>query len=384
MKIASIELVNVNIPLKPSDLPKPVGRNYGCFMLVRIKTDNGLEGIGDGYYGNSAPGVAATILETLAPEIMGRDATAVGGLYERMYRAGFYSGRIGIYSYAMSAVEMALWDLLGKYLGAPVYTLLGGLANRAVAPYPTLRAVMDEREERKAPVYASLQTFQTPEEVGVVAKAAAEEGFKSVKLHQVDLASVKAAREAVGGEIEITMDVNGVFNTVEAERFARRLSEYNVGWFEEPIWPPDDYSALARLRRRSPLPIAGGENESTIYGFERILEAKAVDILQPEMLSVGGLLEMYKVIGMAQARNVPVAPHGFKFGPVLAATLNLSLLSSNIFTTETPWFKLEANLFKKGPQIINGWAFPSDLAGLGFEIDEDVVKEYRIKKFPKK
>jgi L-alanine-DL-glutamate epimerase-like enolase superfamily enzyme len=384
MKIANIELINVNIPLAPSDLPKPVGRNYGCFMLVRIKADNGLEGIGDGYYGNSAPGVAATIRETLAPEIIGRDATAVGGLYERMYRAGFYSGRIGIYSYAMSAVEMALWDLLGKYHKAPVYALLGGMVNRAVAPYPTLRAVVDEREEKKVPVYASMQTFRIPEEVGVVAKAAVDEGFKSVKLHQVDIPSVKATREAVGDGIEVTMDVNGFFNSLEAERFARRLAEFDVGWFEEPIWPPDDYRALAQLRRRSPVPIAGGENESTTYGFERILETEAMDILQPEILSVGGLLEMYKVIAMAQARNVPVAPHSFKFGPVLAATLSLSLLSSNVFTTETPWFKLEANLFKKGPQIVNGYACLSDLPGLGFEIDEEVVKEYRIEKFPKK
>ena len=384
MKISSIELVNVNIPLAPSDLPKPVGRNYGCFMLVRIKTDKGLEGIGDGYYGNSAPGVAATIRETLTPEIMGREATAVGGLYERMYRAGFYSGRIGIYSYAVSAVEMALWDLLGKYHGVPVYELLGGMVSRAVAPYPTLRAVMDEKEEKKVPVYASLQTFRTAEEVGLIAKAAVEEGFKSVKLHQVDIPSVRVTREAVGDGIEVTMDVNGVFNSLEAERFSRQLAEFNIGWFEEPIWPPDDYRALAQLRRRSPVPIAGGENESTVYGFERILEAEAVDVLQPEILSVGGLLEMYKVLAMAQARSLPVAPHNFKFGPVLAATLNLSLLSSNVFTTETPWFKLEANLFKKGPQIRNGWACLSDLPGLGFEIDEEVVKEYRIEKFPPK
>jgi len=384
MKISSIELVNVNIPLAPSDLPKPVGRNYGCFMLVRIKTDKGLEGIGDGYYGNSAPGVAATIRETLTPEIMGREATAVGGLYERMYRAGFYSGRIGIYSYAVSAVEMALWDLLGKYHGVPVYELLGGMVSRAVAPYPTLRAVMDEKEEKKVPVYASLQTFRTPEEVGLIAKTAVEEGFKSVKLHQVDIPSVRVTREAVGDGIDVTMDVNGVFNSLEAERFARQLAEFDIGWFEEPIWPPDDYRALAQLRRRSPVPIAGGENESTVYGFERILETEAVDVLQPEILSVGGLLEMYKVLAMAQARSLPVAPHNFKFGPVLAATLNLSLLSSNVFTTETPWFKLEANLFKKGPQIRNGWACLSDLPGLGFEIDEEVVKEYRIEKFPPK
>lgn len=384
MKISDIELINVLIPLTPSHLPKPVGRNYGAHMIVRVKCDNGLEGIGECYCGNATTAVAAVIRDTLASEIIGHEATNVAGLYERMVRSGFYFGRGLVYSCAVSAVEMALWDIVGKHFGASVHALLGGMVKRAVGPYPTLRAIVNETEEKSVPAYASMQTFSTPEEVAVIALEAVKAGFKSVKLHQVDLASVKTTREALGDEVEITMDPNGYFNTLEAERFAKSLAEYNVGWLEEPIWPPDDYKALAHLRRRSPIPIAGGENESTIFGFERIFEVEAFDILQPEVLVVGGILESFKVFSMAQARNIPIAPHNFRFGPVLAASIHLSLLFPNVVMLETPWFKLETDLLKEGPVISNGYAKLPERPGLGILVDEDVIKEYRVKEFPRK
>jgi L-alanine-DL-glutamate epimerase-like enolase superfamily enzyme len=384
MKIRDIELVNVNIPVAASNLPKAVGRNYGCYMLVRVKCDNGMEGVSDAYYGNSSSAIAAVIKDALAPELIGQDPTNVAGLYERMYRAGFYSGRMGIYFYALSAVEIALWDITGKHYGAPVHALLGGVAKRTVAPYATLRAIIKEEEDDTVPAYASMQTFETPEEVGMIARLAKNVGFKSVKLHQVDIESVRAAREAVGDDVEVTMDVNGFFNPLDAVNFSKQLAKYNVGWFEEPIWPPDDYRALSQLRQRSTVPIASGENESTIYGFERLFEADCVDIIQPEVLVTGGILESVRVFSLAQARNIPIAPHNFKFGPVLAATIHLSLLFSSVITMETPWFKLEADICKVGPTINNGRAKLSGKPGLGIEIDEDVVKEYRIEKFPRK
>jgi L-alanine-DL-glutamate epimerase-like enolase superfamily enzyme len=117
----------------------------------------------------------------------------------------------------------------------------------------------------------------------------------------VDIESVRAAREAVGDDVEVTMDVNGFFNPLDAVNFSKQLAKYNVGWFEEPIWPPDDYRALAQLRQRSAVPIASGENESTIYGFERLFEADCVDIIQPEVLVTGGILESVRVFSLAQA-----------------------------------------------------------------------------------
>lgn len=384
MKISDIEVINVLIPLAPSDLPKPVGRNYGAYMLVKVQCDNGLEGWGEGYCGNSTTAVAALIRDLLAPEIVGQEAKNVGALYERMYRAGFYSGRIGVTTYAISALEMALWDILGKSLHAPIHALLGGPVQRKVAPHPTLRALISEAKENQVAAYASMQTFKTPEEAAVIATEAVKTGFRSVKLHQVDIESVRATRQCVGDEIEVTIDVNGFFNSVEAERFAKQSAEYQLGWLEEPIWPPDDYHAHARLRQRSPVPIAGGENEATIFGFERILKVEAFDILQPEISRLGGVLESYKVYSMAQAKNIPVSPHNFRFGPGFAATAQLSFLFPNVISMETPWFRLEADILKEGPKISNGYIRLADLPGLGMVIDENVVHKYRIKEFPRK
>jgi L-alanine-DL-glutamate epimerase-like enolase superfamily enzyme len=384
MKISKIELLKINIPLAPSDLPKPVGRNYGAFLLVRVKCDNGLEGLGEGYFGNATSAVAALISDMFAPEIISQEATDIGGLYERMYRSGFYFGRIGVNSCAISALEMALWDVVGKFYGAPVYRLLGGSGRGTVAPYPSLRPLELEAEEKGIPAYASMQSYRTPEEVAAVALAAVKAGYRSVKLHQVDIESVKATRQAVGEDVEITMDPTGFFSPLEADRFARKLAEYHVGWLEEPIWPPDDYRALGWLRQRSPVPIAGGENEYTIWGFERLFEANAVDILQPEVANLGGILESFKVYAMAQSRNIAVAPHNFRYGPVLAASAHLSLLFPNVISLETPWFQLEANPLKKGPEIIRGEVRLAEAPGLGIELDEDVARTYAVETFPRK
>jgi L-alanine-DL-glutamate epimerase-like enolase superfamily enzyme len=384
MKIEKIELQNVLIPMAASGLPNSVGRNYGAYMLVRVKCDNGLEGFGEGYYGNATSAVAAIIRDVLAPEIIGQEATNINSLYERMYRAGYYFGRVGLNTFAIGVLEIALWDIVGKHLGAPIYSLLGGTAKEIGPPHPTLRFLFHEVENNIVPVYGSLQPYRTSVEAAAAAVEAVKAGFKSVKLHQVDLESVKTTREAVGKDIEITIDPTGYFNPLEAERFAKSLAEYNVGWLEEPIWPPDDYPALARLRNRSPVAIAGGENEFTIWGFERILEAEAVDILQPDVLRLGGIMESVKVYSKAQSRNILIAPHNFRYGPVLAASAHLSLVFSNVIALETPWVQLEANLLKDGPEISQGHIKLTKLPGLGIIVDEDVVKEYRVEIFPRK
>lgn len=385
MKITHLELNNVLIPLASSNLPKPVGRNYGAYMIVRIKCDNEIEGIGEAYCGNGTSAVASVIRDMIFPEIVGKDPTKISELYERMIRSGYYFGRGLIFFYAVSAVEIALWDIFGKIKGLPIYSLLGGTAKGSIAPYPTLRAILDkEEEDNKVPIYASLQTFKNPEEVAIVAKEAVKSGFKSVKLHQIDLGSVKETRKVLEDDIEITVDPNGYFNFIEAEKFIKELSKYNVGWVEEPIWPPDDYKSYCYLRKRSTIPIAGGENESTIWGFERIFQNKAFDIIQPEILAVGGILESFKVFSIAQARNIPIAPHNFRFGPVFSAIIHLSLLFPNVIILETPFFNLEANILKMGPEISQGYAKIQGLPGLGIILDEDVIKDYRINEFPRK
>ncbi len=382
MKIVDIELINLLIPLKASTLPKPVGKDYRAHMLVRVRCDNGLEGFGEGFWGNATTAVTAVIRDMLASEIIGREATNVAGLYERMYRSGLYFGRVGITSCAIGALEIALWDIVGKHFGAPVHVLFGGSVRPMPPPFPTLRALVGEIGEKGVAAYASMQWYKTPEEVAAVATEIVKAGFKSVKLHQVDIASVKAAREAVGDNVEIAIDTTAYFNPLEAERFVRSLADLNVGWLEEPIWPPDDYQALARLRRRSPVPIAGGENEFSILGFTRILDDEAVDILQPDVVNTGGLMESFKVYSIAQSRNVRITPHNSRYGPAHAASAHLCFLFPNVIALETPWTQLEANLLREGPKVSDGYVRMTGKPGLGIVIDEEVIKEYRVEEFP--
>lgn len=382
MKIVNVALEKIFIPLAPG-LPEPTGRHYGGHMLVRVRCDNGLEGVGERYCGNATSAVAAVIEDMLAPALIGQEAADVAGLYERMFRSSFYFGRGGIVLNAISALEIALWDILGKHLGVPVYALLGGSVRQSMASFPSLQSLMRKEDKELAPAYASMQTYKTPDDVAEAAMKAVEAGFRSIKLHQIDIESVKATREAVGDEIEISIDPTGRFNPLEAENFAKKLAEYNVSWLEEPIWPPDDYCALARLKSRSPIAIAGGENEGTVWGFRRILDAQAVDILQPEVANMGGILESLKVYALAQSHNIPIAIHNFKYGPVLAASAHLALLFPNVIWLETPWFHLEADILKVAPEISNGHVKLTRKPGLGIEVDEDVIREYRVEVFPR-
>src|SRR5262249_43839316 len=144
------------------------------------------------------------------------------------------------------------------------------------------------------------------------------------KLHQTDVESVRAARAEVGDGVELMLDTNCPWSADEAVAMARVLAPHRLFWLEEPVWPPEDYSGLARVAAATETPIALGENESTLFGFRAIIEQRAGDILQPSITKVGGISEFKKIAVLAQAAGVPIAPHSFYFGPGLAATLHVA------------------------------------------------------------
>jgi len=195
---------------------------------------------------------------------------AIEALVDLMHRATMIYGRRGLAMFAISGVEIALWDLLGKLRGAPVYELLGG----AVRP--------------RLPVYASLLRYDSPAAVAEACRHFVSQGFRMLKLHQTDVASVRAAREAVGPEVELMLDTNCPWTPLEAVAMARALAPYRLFWLEEPVWPPEDYAGLARVAADTETPIALGENESTLFGFREIVRQRAGDILQPLAAGVIG------------------------------------------------------------------------------------------------
>jgi len=351
------------IPLKESEPLSAYPKRRSVHILVEVTTDEGISG-----YGEAIPytygAVGGHIEHQLKPLLIGEDPMQVERLWNKMYHISFGHGIMGISIHALSAVEIALWDIIGKKRRLPVYEMIGGLAK------PKVKA------------YASLMEYKKPEEVAKISQRWVEEGYTGIKLHQGKddgVICTKAVRDAVGDDIDIMLDVNGAWTPGQALKAVRQLERYNLTWLEEPIWPVHDYASLAWLRTKTDIPIAGGENEYTIHGFKKIVEAKPYDLLQPDVIMTGGISSMRKIFALAEAWNLDVATHSFFFGPGIPASVHLSLSNVRNEWVEINAVPLEAYFIQPAYRPERGWLTAPDKPGLGFEVDWDVVKKYTIK-----
>jgi D-galactarolactone cycloisomerase len=358
MKITTIEAICLAIPMKPLDPPSPWTSATRKQIIVRVKTDAGLTGVGEAFAYGAPLAVCNVIEESLAPLLIGQDPQRIDYLADLMHRGTMIYGRRGLAMFAISGVDIALWDLLGKLLGAPVHALLGGATRQTL------------------PVYASLMRYDSPKDVAGACKYFVAKGFTMLKLHQTDVASVRAAREAVGPTVELMLDVNCPWTPAEAVAMARALEPYRLFWFEEPVWPPEDYTGLAEVARQTDTPIALGENESTLYGFREIIERRAGDILQPSITKVGGITEFKKIAALAQAANMPIAPHSFYFGPGLAATLHVAATWGGPVPVEFPTGEHETSFLARPIQARDGRVDVPSGPGLGVEINEEAIRRH--------
>src|SRR5262245_39544707 len=344
--------------MKPTDPPSTWRAGTRKQIVVRVATDEGLTGTGEAFAYGAPLAVCAVIEESLAPLLVGQDPSRIEALVDLMHRGTMIYGRRGLAMFAISGVEIALWDLLGRALGAPVHALLGG----AVRP--------------RLPAYGSLLRYDSPADVARACAHFASRGFRMLKLHQTDVASVRAAREAVGPDVELMLDTNCPWSPAEAIRMARALAPFRLFWLEEPVWPPEDYAGLAQVRAAIDTPIALGENESTLFGFREIVERGAADILQPSITKVGGISEFKKIAALAQAANLPIAPHSFYFGPGLAATLHVAATFGGALPVEIGTGELETPFLTRPLEARDGWIEVPSGPGLGVEINEEAVRRY--------
>jgi L-alanine-DL-glutamate epimerase-like enolase superfamily enzyme len=356
--VTDVRAVTLAVPLAAMTPPSPWSAGTARQVLVRVTTDSGLIGWGECFAYGAPLAVANVVDEALAPLLVGEDPSAIEALTRRMHQALMIWGRRGLGMFAVSGVELALWDLLGKARGVPVYALLGG----RVAEH--LRA------------YASLLRYDTPADVARVCAAVVAEGYTAVKLHQTDVDSVAAARAAVGPSIDVMLDTNCPWSVEDAIAMGRRLAPYDLRWLEEPVWPPEDYPGLARVRAALPMPIATGENDSTLHGHAAIVAAGATDVLQPSVTKVGGLGEMKKIAALAAAHGVTLVPHSYYFGPGLAATLHFAASTPGVPYVEMPPGRLEAPLTPGPLQVTAGRVTVSDRPGLGADPDPEVIARY--------
>ena len=331
-----------------------------------VSTDEGITGYSETVItGYPEAVIRAFIEEWVKPLLVGENPMNVERLWEKVYRRslGHNNNRKGAGITALGAVEIALWDIIGKVRNLPVYEMIGGLC------------------KNKIKAYASLMGYDTPMEVAETALRCVDEGYTAIKLHQMQntISSVKAVREAVGDKITLMLDVSGAWNPRQAVENAKKLEQYNIFWLEEPIWPVDDYNGLAYLRERTGIPIAGGESENTHYGFKELITGNAVDIIQPDVAAAGGIMTCRKIFALAEAWNLQIALHSFTFGPALAAAAHLSLSNTRSEYIEVCASPMEEYYMQPPLRQENGYLTLTDKPGLGIEIDEKVLKKYSVR-----
>jgi len=366
MKIASIESIPLRIPFTAGGRSDAAvwgkaGLETVDSLIVKVTTDTGVVGWGESFGFNVIPAVKAAIDTALAPDMIGRDATQVEKLMLDLQKKFHVFGRSGAFIYGLSAIDIALWDIAGRVVGQPVHQLLGG--SDAVS----------------LPAYASLIRYSDPELVRKNVRRALDSGYRHLKLHEIDIDCIRAAREEAGDDIGLMLDVNCPWSVREALDMAEQLRPLNPRWLEEPVWPPENYSGLAQVRQQGGIPVAAGENASTLMDFQHLLEAGAVDFIQPSPAKMGGLTELRKVFALANAHNVTVMVHSFYDGPGLLANVHASAaLGGRGAMVEWRYFDLEAQLY--GDAIIpkNGAMAVPQGPGLGLEPDADVIREYRL------
>ena len=349
------------------------------YIFVKLQTDAGIEGLGESTVEWNEKAVVAA-LEELGEFLIGRDPFATDHLVSLMHRNSYWRTGVVLRS-ALSGMEAALLDIKGKALGVPVYELLGG------------------KHRDTVPCYGNgwFAGASTPQDFAAKAAEAVKMGFKGLKWDPFGAAYlemdkparnrtieiVEAVRAAVGPDIDLMIEVHGRLNVPTAIAMARALAKFEPRWFEEPV-PPESIDALADVRAASPIPIATGERYFEPERFMELIYKRAVDILQPDVGHVGGMLEAQKIAAMGHARFLPVAPHN-PTGPVMnAMTLQFAATIPNFCILETiavdvPWRR---EIVRESLSFTNSEITIPNLPGLGLELDEEACARHPYVRHP--
>ncbi|NIO38766.1 MAG: mandelate racemase/muconate lactonizing enzyme family protein [Burkholderiales bacterium] len=364
MKIADIETIEVHVPYTAGPASQTStwgGKEWPTAdaLLVKVTTDAGIVGWGEAFGYNVIPATRVVVNELIAPICIGASADDIDSLMADLYRKLHIFGRGGPVVYALSGLDIALWDIAGKAASQPLYQMLGG----------------KRRDRLKA--YASLVRYSEPEGVAANVERACGLGFKSIKLHEITVAAVAAARKAAGPNVEIMLDVNCPWSCEEAIDMARQLRQYDLTWLEEPVWPPEDHSSLAIIRKQGGIAVAAGENAATLQQYRHLFEAGAIDVAQPSPAKSGGVSELRHVFELATEFNVRVVPHSFYEGPGLLAAIHCCAALSSDPLVEWRFFDCETHLYGNVIEPVNGEFVVPHGCGLGYDPDPEIIRRYR-------
>ena len=374
MKVTGIETILLN-NVKPF-------RGGRQFLFIRLLTDEGIVGLGERPTGHTPDlkSQIALLHDIVERFVVGQSPFDIENIWQRVYASNHDYRHPSLYGTpALSAIEMALWDIVGKATQQPIYNLLGG------------------RCHEKLRAYAYMPTdgvWENPARAGEIAVKLVEEGNTACKIdpfmpyfplpRDFPLKTIKHAakifaemRAAVGDELEIGIGTHGQFSTAGAIRVAKVFEEYNPFWFEEPV-PPENVDEMARVAAHTSIPIASGERLVTLYEFSELLEKQAAQIIQLDVGQCGGILEAKKIAAIAEAHYAMIAPHMY-VGPVAAAAaVQVDTCSPNFLIQEYNGGDLHEALFKEPIRFANGFIEPPTTPGLGLELDEGAVRRHLV------
>ena len=356
--------VTTRVLRTPADNPLVVGlpapTDTREFVTLELGTDQGAVGLGLTFFGGALTPALKTAVDELARLTVGEDPTQVEAITAKLRRAAGSSGPGGIFTLALSAVDIACWDLKGKAMGQSVCALLGGLRDRVAT-------------------YAS-GALMRPHPIDYLAKAGPrlrDMGFRQMKMQcgseptvAASVERVRVMRESIGPDIDLMCDINQLWSVNQAIEIGRRIEPYHLFWLEDPT-THDDYPGMARIADALTTPIAAGEYHYGIVPFRHLLEHRSIDIVMIDLLRVGGITQWMKVAGMAEAFNLPVVSH-------LVPEIHVHLVAAipNGLTVEyMPW---TLNLYEQTPPIEGGQLVVPKEPGLGLAFDRAAMKRFQI------
>lgn len=366
MRITEIETVVIHV------------NHRGDWVFLLVHTDAGLSGLGEASHsGNDA--LLLTFLGQIKHQLIGQDPLRIEAIWHRLRRRN--SGRVE--NTALSAIEQALWDLMGQHLGVPIYTLLGGPLRERIRLYANINRHVTDR---------------SPAGFARAARQAVEEGFTAIKLAPFDelrssdhvrtgpkaawrlgVERVRAVRETIGDEIELAVDCHGRMEASEAVTVAQALADCNLFWYEEPV-PHTFLDELERITATVPMPTASAESVFAVEGFRPFLTRRVVDVIMPDVKHDGGLLETKRIAGAARMSGLLVAPHN-PAGPVsTAATAQVISTIANFLILEYAWGEVpwRAELLDPPERIEAGYLLLPEGPGLGHRLNPEVVAGHRL------
>jgi L-alanine-DL-glutamate epimerase-like enolase superfamily enzyme len=364
MKITSYQATILRIPEDDplANMPEEAGRMRPV-VILRLRTDNGIEGIGLTFYGGAMTGSLHVAVDELAALTVGEDPLRIEHIVAKLNAGtGDSCGPGGIFTLALSAIDIALWDIKGKALDQPLWKLLGGHRDRV-------------------PTYASgsLRRGLTDEQAQRAARILVQKGFNEMKTQMAlpgnptpaeEVRRVRVVREAIGPDVKLMCDINQRWRPEQAIDIGSRVEDVGLFWLED-VTAADDYAGLARVTAALKTPVAGGEYVWGIVPFRHMIEARSVDIVMIDICRVGGVTQWMKVAGMAEAFNLPVVSH------VMPEMLvHLVAACPNGLTVEyMPWMLC---LYEETPAIENGMMVLPDKPGLGLKFNEKAVAAFKV------